>query len=540
MKNFVIVLFAYTLGAWFYSVPFVGDQKVYIATAKEMWEQGSILHPLLMGETSYFKPPWLYWTMLIGWKIFGFNHFGTFFFSALATALTALILDLISTELENFQEHTRKPSPLAGIWFAACAGTLTYGNSAQMEIWVVFFYSLSWLCFLKHFKSGHFKWLILGLIVSGLSSINKSPLYSVFSILGYYIYLFIASKGRGPTPDRSARTWFLVPSFYLAHLIGIAVGLSWFVLMWLTDRERFWSHYVMQETLGKRGGNGGSVLHMWLDFFTFTVPFSLLLVPGLLRVPTLKTNKVIFLLSWSLIPAGFFSYFPYKTETYLYILIPALALLLDWAFESCTSSILKWTAKINGILGAVAIFGIAGLFGFTHLINIYCIALLIIVGIVFFITSWHLFSFSAKSRREILAYSTLGLIFAIRVCAISLGENDIKDFRKIAERYPNRHLAFLDEGRNIWHEIGLLSVMVENQTQRLYTKDEALQALQNGTVLVLSNEQEEQLLNLNNRLNFQEASWWRLQRNFAVPSLTDLSQVGDRKNRREFKLVWKQ
>ncbi len=545
VRNFIVVLFAYGLGAWLYCVPFVGDQKVYISTAKEMWERGSILHPYLMGETSYFKPPWLYWTILTGWKIFGFSLFGTFFFSLFATALTALILDSISIELMQYQEGTKERRfPLAGIWFAACSGTLTYGTSAQMEIWIVFFYSLAWFCFLKHFKSGQKKWLILGLIVSGVSALNKSPLYSVFSVLGYYSFLFLSPKSgwdgvKGSTPQKSPRSWFLKPSFYLANLIGIAVGLSWFVLMWFTDRERFWSHYVIQETLGKRGGNGGSLLHMWLDVLTFTFPFSLLLIPAFVRLPGLGKNRLIFLLSWSLIPAAFFSYFPYRTETYLYILIPSLALLLDWGLENCTSALLKWTAKINGVLVAGSMLGISALLGFTHLVSFSWIVLLVIVSIGFFITSWWLFLSSGKTNIKKLAFSSLGLIFAIRICAISLGENDIKDLRTITERLPERKLAFLDNGRNIWHEIGLLSVTTRNAAIRLHTTSDSLQALQNGAILVLNKDQAE-ALPLHNLPHLQHASWWRLQRSFTVPNLADLREIGDQKNRRELRLYWLQ
>jgi 4-amino-4-deoxy-L-arabinose transferase-like glycosyltransferase len=52
-----------------------------------------------MGETSYFKPPWLYWAMMSGWSIFGFNLFGTFVPSALATALSASVIDSLARKL---------------------------------------------------------------------------------------------------------------------------------------------------------------------------------------------------------------------------------------------------------------------------------------------------------------------------------------------------------------------------------------------------------------------------------------------------------
>jgi hypothetical protein len=131
------------------------------------------------------------------------------------------------------------------------------------------------------------------------------------------------------------------------------------------------------------------------------------------------------------------------------------------------------------------------------------------------------------------------LIFAIRICAFSLGENDIRDLRLIVEKFPERKLAFLDVGRNIWHEVGLLSVAIGKPALRLYSQSEAQQALKKGAILVLSSEQEG-LLSSKDFPDIKETYWWRLKRNFAVPSLTDLEQVGDQKNQRKFTMIFLQ
>jgi 4-amino-4-deoxy-L-arabinose transferase-like glycosyltransferase len=479
-----------------------------------------------MGETSYFKPPWLYWSLMTGWKVFGFNLFGTFFPSALATALTALLVDRLSLNR----------SSVAGIWFAACTGTLTYGTTAQMEIWIVFFYSLSWWLFLRHFKTGQLKWLVAGMLVTGVSAWNKSPLYSVFSVLGYWLYLLLAPGGHGPAPARSVKAWFLKPGFYLTHLLGVAVGLSYFVAMWFTDRERFWNHYVLRETLGKRGGNGSTALHMWADFSTFTIPFLLLLIPCLARFFRLGRERVVFLFCWSLIPAAFFSYFPYRTETYLYILIPALALLLDWGLEDGSGALLRWTSRLNGLVIALALLACAALLGFTQLVALPWAVLLAVTSGLFFSVSWGYLSTEAgRLNPRWLAFSALSLIFAIRVCALSMGENDLRDLRAHVAANPDRPIAILDQGRNIWHETGLLSVAIAKPALRVHTADEVRGAIQRGAIVVLSADQSEILPK---DLSLKSSSWWRLQRNFALPSLEELRHVADQKNRREFKLVW--
>jgi 4-amino-4-deoxy-L-arabinose transferase-like glycosyltransferase len=106
------------------------------------------------------------------------------------------------------------------------------------------------------------------MVVAGASSLVKSPLYSVFLVLGYWIY-FVGSRKHENVKKLPRRV-----SFYLAHLLGVLVGVSWFFLVWLTDRERFWSQYIVQETFGKRGGNSSSAIGMGASSGVFFQLFS--------------------------------------------------------------------------------------------------------------------------------------------------------------------------------------------------------------------------------------------------------------------------
>ncbi|MCM2322357.1 MAG: glycosyltransferase family 39 protein [Oligoflexia bacterium] len=538
IRTFLLVLAAYAFGLWLYAVPFVGDQKVYLATAMEMWQRESWLHPYLMGETSYFKPPWLYWTTLAGWKVFGFVLFGAFFPSALATALTAVVLDVLSRKVDWRQGAARPTSSLAGIWFAACVGTMTYGTTTQMEIWVVLFYAVAWWCFLEHYESDRLRWLVLGVVVAGVAAWNKSPLYSVFSVLAYWLYLAAAPGGKGHGSGRSARWWLLRPTFYLSHLPGVAAGFAWFAAIWYSDRERFWNHYVLQETLGKRGGNGSSPLTMWGDFLSFCVPFLLLLIPALARARGLGRQRGVFLLCWGLIPAAFFSYFPYRTETYLYILIPAVALLLDWTLEPRGGALLKWLARLNGLVVGLAVIGGAVFLGVAQLAGIPWVVILGVVGVVFLFVSW------GPGIRGV-ALAGLALIFALRLCAIAIGEREVGGLRDAVLAQPDRPVAFVDDGRTIWHEIGLLSATIGKPGLRLYSLKEAVPVLRRGALLVLTEEQSASLLRRTPALlgpdtlaRLRQAPWPRLPRRLALASLEDVRRLGERENLRQFRFFW--
>jgi len=61
----------------------------------------------------------------------------------------------------------------------------------------------------------------------------------------------------------------------------------------------------------------------------------------------------------------------------------------------------------------------------------------------------------------------------VRVASVSLGEQDIAGLRSALISAPAAPLAMLDEHRNIWHEVGLLSVAIGRPIQRVYDLTQA-------------------------------------------------------------------
>ena len=92
-------LLAYMPFAGWMSIPWTGDQKVYLSTALEMQEQKSLLIPYLFGEPSYYKPPLQYWSTLAGFRIFGNTLWGAFLPSAIAAlpGRTSELVDLLES-----------------------------------------------------------------------------------------------------------------------------------------------------------------------------------------------------------------------------------------------------------------------------------------------------------------------------------------------------------------------------------------------------------------------------------------------------------
>ena len=127
-------LLAYVPFAGWMSIPWTGDQKVYLSTALEMQEQKSLLVPYLFGEPSYYKPPLQYWSTLAGFRIFGNTLWGAFLPSAIAALVAALATWSIARRLLPVREDGRASSGAhrAALWFLGCIGTATFGVAAQM------------------------------------------------------------------------------------------------------------------------------------------------------------------------------------------------------------------------------------------------------------------------------------------------------------------------------------------------------------------------------------------------------------------------
>lgn len=503
----------YALGLWWYGVPLTGDQKVYVNTSLEMFQTKHWLYPVLMGTHYYDKPPFQNWMTLVGWNLFGFGAFGTFFPSVAATLGSAWFVSKISALLYP----TAKPS-LAGIIFATTAGSITYACSAQMEAWVVFFYSGAWYGGLKYLNDKKPGTLFLAFIFAGLSATVKSPLYSVFWVLAFMLLVVLRKEWRV----------FRDRFFYLALVTGIGVGVAWFAVILATDFNSFWSDYVVRETLNKRFGNGGGLLHMYADFFISLFPWALLLPFALWKFVSSTSRRdprLGFLLSWCLLPSLFFSFFPYRTETYLYILTPAFAMALAWGLEIWGPEAKLWL-RANAALLLTAALLLAALFFRSGMLPLAVAGGLPLAAAVLFTFAW-------SGNHRAMVFASLLIVLAFRLSAIELGQADVRDLRVAVARHPDREISFYDGGHSWWNEIGLLSVAIGKPGFREPDTFHLAQSLGRGNLLVLSvGEWREQSAALENQAkiagkSLRVDSWWRWNRGFEMPSRGHVFRMAD-------------
>jgi 4-amino-4-deoxy-L-arabinose transferase-like glycosyltransferase len=506
--HLIWILAAYIPLLWEMVIPFTGDQKTYIAIAMEMRQRGEWLQPFLFGEPNYLKPPLQYWITLLSWQGLGFNPFATFFPGVLALVGTSWLLGEIASLLGERRWHVN-----SGLWYAGTLGAMTYALSAQMDIYVCLFYAASWWAGLKFLDEREdskrkVRWLYIAFIIAGLSSLVKSPLYSVLWVFGYLIYLFISGE------------WLLFKNrhLYLGWLAGVVTGLLWYVALYLRDGDRFWAQFVLQEQVNK-GSNGGTLANLWVPLLYMAFPLTLLIFTAIRSAwMGRRTASVLrFVTAWCIPPALFFSIFPYRTSLYLFILVPALAVLVDWGcFRANRTRTFLWLARATGFLMCVGLCLVGLVLYRFEFIQAWLFLAFCFTGIASAIVLWY-------GYMRLFTIVALTAVFFFRVGSTELARGDRDGLIAALGQTAPYQGAMLDEGRDIWHEIGLLSVSVSSPMKRLFGFDDIVEHLESDGVLILSDGQAEKYrVTLDNAFQARGRSlewkpWKRFKRRQKIP-----------------------
>ena len=506
--HLVWILAAYIPFLWEMLIPFTGDQKTYIAVAMEMRERGEWLQPLLFGDPNYLKPPFQYWMTLLSWQAFGFNVFATFLPGVLALVGTAWLLNEIASLLGERRWYVN-----SGLWFAGTIGAMTYALSAQMDIYVCLFYTASWWAGLRFLadpedSERRVGWLYAAFLIAGFSSLVKSPLYSAFWVMGYLVYLFISGE------------WLLFKNrhLYIACLGGIALGLLWFVALGIRDGSAFWEQYFLHEQFQK-GSNGGKLSDLWVPLLYMAFPFTLLLFTAIRSawMGRRTTGILRFVFAWSLPPALFFSIFPYRTSLYLFILVPALAVLVDWGcFRSNRTRTFLWLSRATGILMAIALGVLALALYRFEFVPAWLFLALLFTGVAAALALW-------MGWIRVFTIVALVSVLFFRIGSTELAKADRASLLALMGSPAPYQGAMLDENRDIWHEVGLLSVSLGAPMKRLFGYDDVVEHLEKSGALILSDEQTEKYqLTLNHAFEEKGAKlewrpWKRFKRRQKIP-----------------------
>ena len=121
------------------------DEGFFAGTAAEMHAHDEWIVPVFNDEMFGHKPPWMYWMMIGGFKLFGVTELGARFFSAVFATASVLLIYHLGARLRN-----SRAGFFAGLALGTCLMFSAVGRAATPDSYLVFFSTLSLSIFALH------------------------------------------------------------------------------------------------------------------------------------------------------------------------------------------------------------------------------------------------------------------------------------------------------------------------------------------------------------------------------------------------------
>src|SRR5712675_1130088 len=135
--NYALLFFGcvvfHILGTW--SLPLIDrDEPRFAEASREMIGRGNYIVPYFNNKLRLDKPPLTYWAQVASYHIFGENDFAARFPSAIAAALTALLITVWGRRIGG-----EKLGWWAAIIFTLSLQTFVHAKAAVADMWLVLF-----------------------------------------------------------------------------------------------------------------------------------------------------------------------------------------------------------------------------------------------------------------------------------------------------------------------------------------------------------------------------------------------------------------
>ncbi len=366
------VLF-HVLGTW--TLPLIDrDEPRFAEASREMIERADYIVPYFNNQLRLDKPPLAYWTQVASYRIFDENDFAARFPSAVAAALTALVIFTWGSRLSG-----EKVGWWAAIIFTLSLQTFVHAKAAVADMWLVLFVTLA------HWKG----WELIR--HSSRNQGAAGPSWAIWksSFLIFYLALALGFLAKGPiawTPLLTlgvmimwSQDWQLVRRFRFLRgiLLTLAVVALWGIPALIRTDGQFFSVGIGRHVIGRSfatmEGHGANSIGMYLlllPFYFVTVfvsffPWSIKL-PWLVRtlwrekktgldVPGYNGNKIdVYFVIGIAIIFIIFTLVSTKLPHYTLPAFPLLALLLARHWQEAALLNRRFLFKTIAIITACA------------------------------------------------------------------------------------------------------------------------------------------------------------------------------------------
>ncbi len=325
------------------------DEGWYASMALNMYQSNDWIVPIYNASVWFTKPPFMFWMMAIGMKIFGITEFAVRIFSVLFNVATVLLMYGWVRSMFNRRLALWTAWVMAtGLLFAVV------GRAAIAESYLVFFMTAAMACFwfsLKRTRTEDWWALACGLSM-GFAMITKGPMGIGFPLLSIIAYCLWIGQGKV----------LLSRKTFLALIGCLLISSPWYIAGYLVSGPKIWYQFFIAEnllrfTVPSMGHEGPFWYHPPVLLLTF-LPWSILLPWAYYHF--YKSNKEVhkLIFSWISIPLIIYSVMITKLPHYLLHIFPALAIVVGWFIAKLieeNKKISNWSLAI-GLLINVLLF----------------------------------------------------------------------------------------------------------------------------------------------------------------------------------------
>jgi 4-amino-4-deoxy-L-arabinose transferase len=304
----------------------------YAEIAREMLGSGDFIEPRLNGIKHFHKPPFAYWMVAAGFRIFGLNNFGARFFGVVFACLAVLYLHRTALALLGDEGKAFH----AALIFSTSLLFLAVSRIASTEIYLVSFTVASQFHFFRRIR-GEKRPVdapMIGLFL-GLGFLVKGHIILAFTLLPY-----LAAK----IVDRNHRGVFRPGEIVLGTGVFLAVALPWYLIV-MGKNPGLLEYFLKVHTVDRIATDR---FHRYEPpwFFLYIlaatfIPYVLFLVRGMVSFrrlePAMKT-----LLVYIVLPFLVFSAAKGKQASYIAPLYGVLSLFVA---ESMTMFLETWLVR---------------------------------------------------------------------------------------------------------------------------------------------------------------------------------------------------
>jgi 4-amino-4-deoxy-L-arabinose transferase-like glycosyltransferase len=261
------------IGTW--SLPLIDrDEPRFAEASREMIQRADYVVPYFNNQLRLDKPPLAYWAQVASYRIFGESDFSARFPSAIAAALTALMILAWGRRI-----GTPGLGGWAAILFTLSLQTFLHAKAAVADMWLVLFVTFA------HWAG----YELLQRPTRDLEEPNRTPKIKHRTSLSwwfaFYLSLAFGFLAKGPiawvplltvvTTISMAGNWQLARHFKFLRgiLLMLAVVAFWGIPALLQTHGEFFAigigRHVVRRSLATMEGHGGNSVGMYLLLLPF-------------------------------------------------------------------------------------------------------------------------------------------------------------------------------------------------------------------------------------------------------------------------------